>query len=320
MKENIAIMAGGDSGEYEVSILSANNVAADLDKNLYNLYLIVARQGKWIFTQDNTAYEIDKTDFSLTIGNRKITFDAAFIIIHGTPGENGLLQGYFDMLGIKYTGCSALTSAVTFDKAVCNEVVRNFNIVNVAKNIACFKTNTLDLRTIIDHIGFPAFVKPSQGGSSLATFKVNNAVELHHAITAAFEVDNKVLIEQFIKGRELTCGVFNDEAFPVTEIVTDREFFDYDAKYKGLSNEITPANIPDKLKENIQQTSKQIYQRLGCKGVCRVDFIYDVQDNTLFFLEINTVPGQSPQSIIPQQVRAMGKTTQWLYNAMLSEL
>jgi len=319
-KKNIALMAGGDSGEYEISILSAKNVMADLDNTLYNLYLIVAPEGKWYYEQDFRQFNVDKTDFSLDLNGTKVRFDAAFIMIHGTPGENGLLQGYFDMLGIKYTGCSALVSALTFDKSFCNEVVRNFKIINVAKNITAFSDHPLGLEKIITQTGFPSFVKPSQGGSSLATFKVNNRKELENAITKAFEVDNKVLIEQFIKGRELTCGVFNDEAFPVTEIVTEREFFDYQAKYLGMSKEITPAQISDNLKMKIQRASRQIYQLLCCKGVCRVDFIYDEIADEIYFLEINTVPGQSPQSIIPQQVRAMGKTTSWLYNSLLAEV
>ncbi|MDR1725187.1 MAG: D-alanine--D-alanine ligase [Bacteroidales bacterium] len=320
MKKNIAIIAGGDSGEFEISILSANNVMTALDKKKYNLYLIITHKGKWNCTINNKSYEIDKTDFSLSIENKKIKFAAVFIIIHGTPGENGLLQGYFDMIGIKYTGCSALVSALTFDKAFCNEVVRNFNVVSVAKNIASLRHNPVDLQTIIKEIGLPLFVKPSQGGSSLATFKVNSEKELAYAINKAFEVDNKVLIEQFIKGRELTCGVFNDITLPVTEIVTDREFFDYEAKYNGMSKEITPAKIPDTLKQKVQIAAKEIYLQLGCNGVCRIDFIYNEETDKLFFLEINTVPGQSPQSIIPQQVRAMGKTPSWLYNEILQEV
>ncbi|MDR1847545.1 MAG: D-alanine--D-alanine ligase [Bacteroidales bacterium] len=317
MKKNIALIAGGDSGEYEISVLSAKNVMTDLDKERFNVYLIIAKYGNWTFEQNNTVFNVDKTDFSLNINGLKVHFDAAFIMIHGTPGENGLLQGYFDMLGIKYTGCSALVSALTFDKSFCNEVVRNFHIVNVAKHIAITRNSPLDLDNIIAQTGFPSFVKPSQGGSSLATFKVMNKAELEKAIAEAFKVDNKVLVEQFIKGRELTCGVFNEEAFPVTEIVTEREFFDYEAKYLGMSKEITPAQISDNLKTQIQTAALQIYQRLGCKGVCRVDFIYDETSNEIYFLEINTVPGQSPQSIVPQQVRAMGKTTAWLYNSLL---
>lgn len=312
-------MTGGDSGEYDISIASAKNVMADLDKDKYNVYLIIVKQGKWTFKSDNIAIEVDKTDFSLDLGNGKIHFDAAFIIIHGTPGENGLLQGYFDMMGIAYTGCSALVSTTTFDKAVCNEVVRSFQIVDVAKNITLFKKNIRSLPSVKDTIGYPVFVKPSQGGSSLATFKVNNDAELANAVAEACKVDSKVLVEQFIKGRELTCGVFNGMAFPVTEIKPDRDFFDYQAKYEGLSKEITPAHIDETLRQRVQAIAKDIYLRLGCRGVCRVDFIYNEDNDRLFFLEINTVPGQSPQSIVPQQVRAMNKTTQWLYNAVLEE-
>jgi D-alanine-D-alanine ligase len=319
MKKNIALMAGGDSGEYEISILSAKNVQADLDNSLYNVYFITTNRGKWIYKSNDTEYEINKTDFSLLLGNEKVNFDAVFIMIHGTPGENGLLQGYFDMLEIKYTGCSAFVSAVTFDKAVCNEVVRNSQMVSVAKNIAVFKQNKFVCKDIIAKVAFPAFVKPSQGGSSLTTFKVNNEKELEYAINKAFEVDSKVMIEQFIKGRELTCGVFDNETFPITEILTEREFFDYEAKYNGLSREITPANITHQLQKRLQATASNIYNYLGCKGVCRVDFIYDESNDEIYFLEINTIPGQSSQSIVPQQVRAAGKSTVWLYNSILEQ-
>ena len=229
------------------------------------------------------------------------------------------------MLNIPYTTCSALVSTITFDKEVCNALVRSFDIVNVAKNTSVFKDEKLDLDKISETISFPLFVKPSEGGSSIGMSKVSCKENLLPAIEKAFDVHHKVLIEEFIEGREFSCGVMQvgkDEiiAFPMTEIVSQTEFFDYDAKYNGLSNEITPAQVSEELMLRVQETTKKLYKRLNCSGVCRIDFIYREKDDKLFFLEVNTTPGQSAQSIVPQQVRAMGKDTKWLYQTLLEQL
>ena len=325
MKKNIALVAGGYSGEYEISIRSAGQIAQNIDTNKYNVYTIVIEKKSWYYSIEDKHVEIDKNDFSLTLNEEKINFDGALIIVHGTPGENGLLQGYFDMLNIPYTTCSALVSTITFDKEVCNALVRSFDIVNVAKNTSVFKDEKLDLDKISTTINFPLFVKPSEGGSSIGMSKVSCKEELLPAIEKAFEVHHNVLIEEFIEGREFSCGVMQVGekeiiAFPATEIVSQTEFFDYDAKYNGLSNEITPAQVSNELMLRVQETTKKLYKRLNCSGVCRIDFIYREKDDKLFFLEVNTTPGQSAQSIVPQQVRAMGRDTKWLYQTLLEQL
>ena len=325
MKKNIALVAGGYSGEYEISIRSAGQIAQNIDTNKYNVYTIVIEKKSWYYSIEDKHIEIDKNDFSLTLNEKKINFDGALIIVHGTPGENGLLQGYFDMLNIPYTTCSALVSTITFDKEVCNALVRSFDIVNVAKNTSVFKDEKLDLDKISETINFPLFVKPSEGGSSIGMSKVSCKEDLLPAIEKAFEVHHKVLIEEFIEGREFSCGVMQVGekeiiAFPMTEIVSQTEFFDYDAKYNGLSNEITPAQVSNELMLRVQETTKKLYKRLNCSGVCRIDFIYREKDDKLFFLEVNTTPGQSAQSIVPQQVRAMGRDTKWLYQTLLEQL
>lgn len=325
MKKNIALVAGGYSGEYEISIRSAGQIAQNIDTNKYNVYTIVIEKKSWYYSIEDKHVEIDKNDFSLTLNEEKINFEGALIIVHGTPGENGLLQGYFDMLNIPYTTCSALVSTITFDKEVCNALVRSFDIVNVAKNTSVFKDEKLDLDKISTTINFPLFVKPSEGGSSIGMSKVSCKEDLLPAIEKAFDVHHKVLIEEFIEGREFSCGVMQVGekeiiAFPATEIVSQTEFFDYDAKYNGLSNEITPAQVSDELMLRVQETTKKLYKRLNCSGVCRIDFIYREKDDKLFFLEVNTTPGQSAQSIVPQQVRAMGRDTKWLYQTLLEQL
>lgn len=325
MKKNIALVAGGYSGEYEISIRSAGQIAQNIDTNKYNVYTIVIEKKSWYYCVEDKHIEIDKNDFSLTLNGEKINFEGALIIVHGTPGENGLLQGYFDMLNIPYTTCSALVSTITFDKEVCNALVRSFDIVNVAKNTSVFKDEELDLDKISSTINFPLFVKPSEGGSSIGMSKVSCKEDLLPAIEKAFDVHHKVLIEEFIEGREFSCGVMQVGekeiiAFPMTEIVSQTEFFDYDAKYNGLSNEITPAQVSAELMLRVQETTKKLYKRLNCSGVCRIDFIYREKDDKLFFLEVNTTPGQSAQSIVPQQVRAMGRDTKWLYQTLLEQL
>ncbi len=324
MKKNIALLAGGYSGEFEISIRSSAQIAENIDKEKYNVYLVVLTRESWYHETENGKVEIDKNDFSLTIKGKKIKFDAAYITIHGTPGEDGLLQGYLDMMQIPYTTCSALVSALTFDKSICNSVVRDFGFVNVARNVIISKGQTLDENEILQNVQLPVFVKPSAGGSSIGMSKVCKKEDLIPAIEKAFSVWGKVLIEEFIQGREFSCGVLETGkqvmALPVTEIVSMTDFFDYDAKYNGKSKELTPAPIDKNLSDRIQSLTEEIYKALRCSGICRVDFIYNEEQDKLYFLEINTTPGQSEQSIVPQQVRAIGKDTRWLYNTILEQL
>ena len=322
-KKTIALVCGGYSGEFVISLQSAEQIENNL-KNDFNLYKIILTKEDWYYEKENRRYSINKDDFSLDIEGKKVKFDGVFIIVHGTPGENGLLQGYFDMLGMKYNTCDALCSAVTFDKTTCNAVVRETNIVNVAKNVTIYDSEEINIDDILSKVSLPVFVKPSQGGSSIGMTKVKEKSELRDAIKRAFEVHPKVLIEEFIPGTELSCGVFMEQgevmAFPVTEIVPKAEFFDYDAKYDGTTDEIVPARISEELKELVQQTTVRIYKDLNCKGVCRIDYIYNKELDKLYFLEVNTTPGQSLNSIVPNQVRAMGKDVHWLYYTQMAEI
>lgn len=323
MKKTVALVAGGYSGEYIISLQSAAQVEEQL-KNDFNLYKIIITKDEWYYESDEGKIQVNRDDFSLNINGEKITFDAAFIIVHGTPGENGLLQGYFDMINLPYNTCDALCSAVTFDKETCNAVVRDFDIVNVAKNQTIYADEQIDTDKILSRLSLPLFVKPSQGGSSIGMSKVKTKEELLPAIKQALDVHPKVLIEEFIEGREFSCGVFTIDgkisAFPVTEIIPINEFFDYEAKYNGTTAEVVPAKVDERVSTNIQRTTEKLYKLLNCKGVCRIDFIYNEKQDKLFFLEVNTTPGQSLNSIVPNQVRAMGKDVHWLYYTQIAEI
>ncbi len=266
--------------------------------------------------------EIDKTDFSFTFGGVKTKFDYAFIMIHGNPGENGVLQGYLEMMDIPFNTCSSFVSTITFDKHSCKRFL-DFSGINLAKDIFIRKEDFCfaDCDSIIDKLGLPLFVKPSDGGSSFGVTKVSRPNELAEAIKMAFEVSSSVLVEECIKGREVTNGIYTANGkivnLPVTEIVTDREFFDYEAKYLGQSREICPAPLGDELTRRVQRTSEKIYRYLGCKGLVRMD--YFISDNEIYFLELNTVPGMTAMSLVPAQVRVAGITMKGLFNSLIEE-
>lgn len=266
--------------------------------------------------------EIDKTDFSFTFGGVKTRFDYAFIMIHGNPGENGVLQGYLEMMDIPFNTCSSFVSTITFDKHSCKRFL-DFSGVNLAKDRFIRKEEFCfaDCDSIIEKLGLPLFVKPSDGGSSFGVTKVKRPNELAEAIKMAFEVSSSVLVEECIKGREVTNGIYTVNGkivnLPVTEIVTDREFFDYEAKYLGQSREICPAPLGDELTRRVQRTSEKIYRYLGCKGLVRMD--YFIRDNEIYFLELNTVPGMTAMSLVPAQVRAAGITMKELFNSLIAE-
>ena len=318
--KNIAIVMGGFSGEHDISINSGNQVYQTLDKSKYNVYRIVVERDGWYGLDDNDERTaVDKSDFSITVAGRKVRFDLAFILIHGNPGENGVLQGYFDMLGIRYTTCGFYTSSLTFHKGFCNPVVRSLGVVDVAKSVLLYRGQPVDATAIVGQLGLPVFVKPATGGSSVATTKVKSPEALLPAIEEAFGEADEVMVEEFVKGREFDCGVFRSTerkyVFPITEIVPtgEHDFFDYDAKYNGFSNEITPAEVDDEIASLIQQTSAKLYDLLNCRGIVRFDYIYSTERKKLYFLEVNTVPGQSAESIVPKQARAMGISTRELY-------
>ncbi len=325
MKKNIALVAGGYSGEYVISVQSAVTIEKNLDSNKYAVYKIIVTREGWTYTApDGKQVEVDKNDFSLLIDGNKIKFDCVFIGIHGTPGEDGRLQGYFEMLDIPYTSCGMVTSALTFNKSYCNKVVAALNVVNVSKSVHIFNNQPYNTQDILQQLRLPIFVKPAEGGSSIGMSKVKTAEELQPAIDKAFKEDSQILIEEFVKGRELTIGVYRAggelHVLPMTEVVSTKEFFDYEAKYTpGVSNEITPAPVPAEITTLVQQTASKLYNLLNCKGITRIDFIWDETNNKLFFLEANTMPGQSENSLIPQQVRAAGMTLTDFYGAVLEE-
>jgi len=309
MKRNVAIVAGGDSSEMVISLKSADGLYSFIDKERYNLYIAIVKRGEWAVKLSNGAYApIDKNDFSFIENGQIKHFDFAYITIHGTPGEDGRLQGYFDMIGMPYSSCGMLASAVTFNKFVCTNYLRSFGI-KVADSIHLFKGQTINTDEAVSRLGLPIFVKPNDGGSSFGVTKVKEASQLESAITKAFGEGREVIMESFISGTEVTCGCYKikgkEEIFPVTEVVTTNEFFDFGAKYKGEVQEITPARIPAEWSARVQQEASTIYDILGAKGIIRIDFIIEANGEPKM-LEVNTTPGMTSTSFIPQQVRAAG--------------
>jgi D-alanine-D-alanine ligase len=318
----IAIVAGGDSSESGISVKSAIEVGKTLASR-YITYIIMIRGTDWYWEDPNGIYHnIDKNDFSLITEDYHIRFDAVFIAIHGTPGENGLLQGYFDMMGLPYTSCSAFCSALTFNKQACKLFLKEYNIP-MAKAILIRKGEKTDAKSIIDHIGLPCFVKPNDSGSSFGVSKVKTDEELLPAIHTAFKESKEVLIEAFMDGREVACGVVKSKnkaiILPVTEIISKNEFFDYEAKYTpGKSSEVTPADMPLSVTNEIQRISMYVYDLLGCKGIVRVDFI--VVKGKPWFIEINTIPGMTKESIVPKQAVAAGLSLEELYSTAVENM
>ena len=320
MKRKIAIIAGGDSSEYEVSLRSAAGIESFLaDQKQYTTTIVLLRGQDWkVKVGENEWVAIDKNDFSYTLNGEKRTFDFAYITIHGTPGENGVLQGYFDMIGLPYSCCGVLAAAMTFNKYTCNHYLKGFG-VRVAESILLRKSDTqYPISTIPNLVGLPCFIKTNVGGSSFGVTKVKTVEEVKPAIDKAFAEGNEVICEAFMQGIEITCGAYKTRdkavAFPITEVVTNNEFFDYDAKYNGQVDEITPARISDEVRDAVQAMTLKIYDILGCKGFIRVDYILteakgDEAKGKRFeinLLEVNTTPGMTATSFIPQQVRAAG--------------
>jgi D-alanine-D-alanine ligase len=315
---NIAIVAGGDSGEYGISIKSGKQVELHIDREKFNPFLIEIKGKNWNYRIGLKKFPVDKNDFSLTIGRKKIRFAAVFVAIHGTPGENGKLQGYFDMLGIPYTSCDVTTSALTFNKSFCKDVVHACG-VKTARSLHLFKSRPYSDAKIFAELSLPVFVKPNNGGSSVGMSKVNLKSELNPALDKAFHEDDEILVEEFIRGRELTCGVLRSEgeliALPLTEIIPLKEYFDYEAKYKkGMANEVVPADIPAIHARKCHEISTMLYEKLNCKGVVRFDYIFTGSD--FYFLEVNTVPGMSAASIVPKMARAHG----WSFSELITRL
>jgi D-alanine-D-alanine ligase len=326
MKKRIALVAGGFTGEIVISMKSAETVYNHLDKNKYEVYNIIIDQESWRYVSESQeTVLVDKNDFSILLNGQKIRFDAAFIIIHGSPGEDGKLQGYFDMLNIPYTTCDAITSAITMNKAYTKSIISDISDVYVAQSMQLFDDRTYTNEQILSSLKLPLFIKPNNGGSSIGMSKVKEESELQSALSKAFKEDKQVLVEEFIEGREFTIGIVKMnkqiKTLPATEIVSSKEFFDFEAKYTtGITEEITPGRMTDEEKERVEKAMIDIYQRLNCAGVVRIDYILESNTNNMYVLEVNTVPGQSQNSIIPQQVRAMGGNMTDFYGALLDEI
>jgi D-alanine-D-alanine ligase len=323
MKKKVALVTGGLSGEAQISYKSAVTVNGNLDRNKFEVYQIDFNPTGWWYTPENgTPEKVNRDDFSITDGGSKINFDVVLLCIHGTPGEDGKLQGYFDMLGLPYTSCDAATSALTFNKRY-TVAVAAFGGISVANSIHLFKHTPVSPENILAKLQLPVFVKPNNGGSSIGMSKVTTADALAPALEKAFKEDTQVLVEEFISGREFTIGVFKTkealQVLPITEIETSNEFFDFEAKYQGKSVETTPANIHATMQSQLEAAAKRVYEVLNCRGVVRVDFIYNEQKGLPYMLEVNTVPGQSAASVIPQQVKAMGLSLQDFYTSIIEE-
>lgn len=328
MKTKVALITGGYTGEAEISYKSSAFVYSQIDKEKYDVYLIDITLDSWAYTDENgQKHEIDRQDFSLNINNEKLRFDVAFIILHGSPGEDGRLQGYLDMVGLPYTSCGALTSSLTMNKGYTKAIIQDIAELNVAKSVLLFdidRPKAFDL--VKEKLILPLFVKPNAGGSSIGMNKVNTWDELPKALDEAYDAEGtgmQVLVEEFVKGREFSQGIFRDskgelQVLPATEVITTREFFDFEAKYTpGLTQEITPADLNQEQKDRADAIIREVYVRLNCKGMVRVDFFIQNDTDRFYFIEINTIPGQTAQSFIPQQVRADGRTETAFYSELI---
>lgn len=320
---SVAVFYGSDSSEWEVACRSGEFTASRIDGDVYDVYEILARFGKWqlvayrkrnsirVLFPEGSRPEVDKTDCSIVLNGEKVKFDFVYIMQHGRPGENGLLQGYFEMLNIPYSGCNSFVSAIAFDKFACKNYLRDIDFVKCAPDVFIRKGNDIAVMSekIVEKLKFPVFVKPTDGGSSFGITKVKTPEGLARAIDYAFAEGPMVIVEQGVSGRELTCAVYFDgesvRALPPIEIVTDNDYFDYDAKYNGNSSEICPAPITDEQCALVQDTTCRIYQQLGCAGLVRIDYI--MAEDGLYFLEVNTIPGMTSASLVPKMVRTSGQ-------------
>lgn len=320
---NIALLAGGDSSEREISLQSAGQIAEALDADKYNVKLIDIKGRDWHYKDvEGNVFQVNKNDFSITIEGEKTTFEYALILIHGTPGEDGRLQGYLDIMGIPYSSCGMVSSVITFDKLACKRAVADCG-VNLAKEYYIRKGDVVDPEYITKQLGLPVFVKPNASGSSFGVTKVKTIDGILPAVEAAFKESDSVLIEEFIDGREMGCGIMiadnKEYIFPITEIVSKKEFFDYEAKYTtGFSDEITPADIAPEMVAQLNKMTLAAYKACGCKGVVRIDFIIR-KDGIPFMIEVNSIPGMSGGSIVPKQVKQIGMTLGELYDIIIKD-
>ncbi|PID92915.1 MAG: D-alanine--D-alanine ligase [Bacteroidetes bacterium] len=320
-KIKIALLTGGDSSEYEISLKSAEEIRSHLDESLYSVFLIYVRDNEWCYRSEGRTIMVDKNDFSLLLGAKRVRFDLVFMAIHGTPGEDGKLQSYFEMLGIPFTSCNSFTASLTFNKYFCVNVVRSIG-VKCAPGVILYAHQSLDEKAILAVTGLPCFVKPNKGGSSVGMSKVTEAHALARAVQRAFEEDDEVLVESFIGGREFTCGVYREGStlriLPLVEIVTRKDFFDFEAKYDpSLTREIVSPSIGNNLEVKIKETSALLYERLHCAGIVRFDYIVDANDE-VWFLEVNTVPGMTKESLVPKMIRESGISMKTFYTSLVN--
>ncbi len=322
MKQNIAVIAGGNSSEYYISLQSAETIANEIDKEKFNVYTVLIKGNEWELTSDlYCGIPINRNDFSFNDSGQKVKFDCAYISIHGTPGEDGKLQSYFEMIGLPYVSCDVLCASLTFNKFFCNTYLKQMGVL-IPESVLVTKQSSIDIEKILDKTGLPCFVKPNEGGSSFGISKVKSETELIPAINKAFEESDQVIIEQFIEGREITAGLVKvnkkEYLFPLTEIKTSNEFFDYEAKYDDKeTQEITPAPIDDKLTTNCLKLSSEIYDHINCRGIVRIDYI--INNGKLYFLELNTIPGMTPVSLVPKQIKESGLSFSNLLTEVIEE-
>lgn len=324
MKKIIALVTGGFTGESVVSFKSSVFVESQLDPNKYNVYKIVILKNEWYYEDEKSVkHPVDRNDFSIDAGGNKINFDAVFIMLHGSPGEDGKLQGYFDLLDIPYTSCDALTSSLTMNKGYSKAIVDGISGLHIAKSVQLFE-NSQDIAAILNSLKLPLFIKPNNGGSSIGMSKVKLANELPEALNKAFNEDTQVLVEEFIKGREFSVGVYNGKngisVLPATEVIPSNDFFDFDAKYTpGATEEITPGRMSKEEKSNVERIARDVYIKLNCRGMVRIDYFLQDETSNFYFVEINTIPGQTSQSFIPQQVKAAGMNIGEFYGELIEK-
>lgn len=323
MKKTIALVTGGFTGESVVSFKSAGFVETQIDKSRYDVYKIVILKDEWYYEDSlSQKHSVDKNEFSITLKGQKICFDVAFIMLHGSPGEDGRLQGYFDMIGIRYTSCDALTSALTMNKGYSKAIVNGIKGLNIARSVQLFENSPSSYADILSTLELPLFIKPNNGGSSIGMSKVKQAADLAEALNKAFNEDSQVLVEEFIEGREFSIGVYNTrngiKVLPATEVIPSNDFFDYEAKYTpGATEEITPGRMTEAEKSRVERIVTDIYLKLNCKGMVRIDYFLQKDTSDFYFVEINTIPGQTAQSFIPQQVRAAGLNISEFYGELI---
>ncbi|WP_291780681.1 D-alanine--D-alanine ligase [Cecembia sp.] len=326
MKKKIALVTGGFSGEAVVSLKSAAIVEKTIDRSKFDVFKILIYPGDWYHqTESGQKVPVDMNDFSILLNEERVTFDGVFNILHGSPGEDGKLAGYFDMLGLPYTTCDALTSAITMNKGYTKAIVQDIPELYVARSIQLFINKEENLERIQKELRLPLFVKPNNGGSSIGMSKVKTPSELKEALDKAFAEDDQVLVEEFVSGREFSIGVYHAQGkttvLPATEIVSSKEFFDFEAKYSpGVTEEITPGRMSEEEVGRVNRIIAQVYQKLNCKGAVRVDYFLEHDTGKFYFIEINTVPGQTETSLISQQVRAIGMDVKDFYTELIEEM